>query len=215
MTINVDDFLYAGNEEVILEIANDGIGKLDYTIDFLNNEYPWLEISSKKGTVEFQEEITIRCKRDKLDKQREETASFIIQDNESRVAVEVKAKVINIDLPEKTFLENNNVIAINANHFCGKKDVSKGGFTELKNYGRTGCGMKVFPVTSDFNENEEKPSLTYRFLIEKSGEYTIEVWTTPVNSVQNKRPLRCQLETSKGEKRIIVTVPDDFRAGSP
>jgi len=215
MTVIVDDFLYAGNDEVILEIANDGIGKLDYTLDFLNNEYPWLEISSKKGTVEFQEEISVRCKRDKLDKQREETAIFIIQDNESRVAVEVKARNINLDLPEKTFLENNNVIAINANHFCAKKDVSKGGFKELKNYGRTGCGMKVFPVTSDFNENEEKPSLTYRFLIEKDGEYTIEVWTTPVNSVQNKRPLRCQLETGKGEKQIIVTVPDDFRAGSP
>jgi len=215
MTVIVDDFLYAGNDEVILEIANDGIGKLNYTIDFLNNEYSWLEFSSKKGTVEFQEEISIRCKRDKLDKQREETAIFIIQDNESRVAVEVKAKVINTDLPEKTFLENNNVIAINANHFCGKKDVPKGGFVELKNYGRTGCGMKVFPVTSDFNESEEKPSLTYRFLIEKSGDYDVEVWTTPVNSVQNKRPLRCQLETSKGEKQIIVTVPDDFRAGSP
>ncbi|WP_461247356.1 glycosyl hydrolase 115 family protein [Treponema sp. R6D11] len=215
MTVIVDDFLCAGNDEVILEIANDGIGKLDYTIEF-NAEYPWLEISSKKGKVEFQEEISIRCKRDKLDKQQEvETARFIIQDNESRVAVEVKAKVINVNLPEKTFLENNNIIAINANHFCGKKDAPKGGFAELKNYGRSGCGMKVFPVTSDFTENEEKPSLTYRFLLEKSGDYTVEVWTTPVNSVQNKRPLRCQLETSKGEKQIIVTVPDDFRAGSP
>jgi hypothetical protein len=41
------------------------------------------------------------------------------------------------------------------------------------------------------------------------------VWTTPVNSIQNKRPLRCHLESSNGEKQIIVTVPEDFRAGSP
>jgi hypothetical protein len=215
MTVNVNDFLYAGNEEVILEIANDGIGKFDYIIK-TDKEYPWLEISPIKGTVEFQEEIIIRCKRDKLDgRLTEEKARFIIKDDESEVAVEVKVKVINVELPEMTFLENNNVIVMNANHFCAKKDVSKGGFMELKNYGRTGCGMKVFPVTSDFNEKEEKPSLTYRFLIEESGDYDIEVWTTPVNSVKNKRPLRCQLESSNGEKRIIVTVPDDFRAGSP
>ena len=215
MIVEVNDFLYAGNEEVIIEIANDGIGRLDYTIEF-DKEYPWLEISSLEGTVEFQEEIVIRLKREKLDKQLdEEKARFIIKDTETKVAVEVKAKVINTDLPEMTFLENNNVIAINANHFCAKKDVPKGGFIELKNYGRTGCGMKVFPVTSDFEENEEKPSLAYRFLIEKSGDYDVEVWTTPVNSVQNKRPLRCHIESSNGEKRVIITVPEDFRAGSP
>jgi len=215
MTVKVNDFLYAGNEEVILEVANDGIGKIDYTIE-TDNKYPWLEISPLKGTVEFQEEIIIRCNKDKLDKKfGEEKARFIIKDNESKVAVELRAKVINVDLPEMTFLENKNVIVMNANHFCGKKDVSKGGFIELKNYGRTGCGMKVFPVTSDFDEKEEKPSLTYRFLIERSGDYIVELWTTPVNSVKNKRPLRCQLESSNDERRIIVTVPEDFRAGSP
>jgi hypothetical protein len=215
MTVEVNDFLYAGNEEVILEIANDGIGKIRFSIE-PDKEYPWLEISPLKGTVESQEEIIIRCKRDKLDGGlTEEKARFIIKDKESVVAVEVKAKFINVDLPEMTFLENNNVIVMNANHFCAKKDVSKGGFIELKNYGRTGCGMKVFPVTSDFNEKEEKPSLTYRFLIEKSGDYDIEVWTTPVNSVQNKRPLRFQIESSNSEKQLVVTVPDDFRAGSP
>ncbi|GBU28444.1 hypothetical protein R84B8_02003 [Treponema sp. R8-4-B8] len=215
MTVEVNDFLYAGNEEVTLEIANDGIGELDYTIE-TDKEYPWLEISSLNGTVESQEEIIIRCKKDKLDKQQaEEKARFIIQDNESIVAVEVKAKVINFEMPEMTFLENNDIIVMNAKHFCAKKDVPKGGFIELKNYGRTGCGMKVFPVTSDFDEKEEKPSITYRFLTEKCGDYTVELWTTPVNSIQNKRPLRCQIESSNGEKQIIVTVPDDFHAGSP
>jgi len=222
MTVLIDDFLYAGNDEVILEIANDGIGKLDYTIEN-DNECEWLEIVSPRGnigtslesTVEFQEEIIIKCNREKLNKQlTEEETYFFIQGDESRVAVEVKAKVINTDLPEMTFLENKNIIAINANHFCDKKDVPKGAFAELKNYGRSGCGMKVFPVTSDFSEKDKKPSLTYRFLIEKSGNYSVEIWTTPVNSVQNKRPLRCQIENA-GEKQILVTVPEDFCAGNP
>jgi hypothetical protein len=212
MTVKIDDFLYAKNE-VVLEIANDGIGTLEYTIETDKN-YDWLEISSLKGEVEFQEEIILKCNRDKLSKGHLEEARILIKDKETTVAVEIRAKRINSDLPEMTFLGNDNIIVMNANHFCGKKDVTKGGFIELKNYGRTGCAMKVFPVTADFTENEEKPILNYRFLIENPGDYTVEIWTTPVNSVRYKRPLRLQLEGSNGEKQIIVTVPEDFRAGN-
>jgi hypothetical protein len=213
-TVKIDDFLYAGNDEVIIEIANDGIGTLEYTIE-TDKKYDWLEISSLKGKVEFQEEIIFRCNRKKIGKQlTEEKARILIKDDQTTVAVEVKAKAINFELPEKTFLENNNVFVMDANHFCGKKDVSKGGFIELKNYGRSSCGMKVFPVTANFSEDEEKPSLTYRFLIEKPGDYIAEIWTTPTNSIQYKRPLRLLLESSQGEKQIVVTVPEDFRAGN-
>jgi hypothetical protein len=212
MTITVDDFLYA-KDTVIIEIANDGIDSLDYTIE-TDGKYDWLEISSLKGTVEFQEEIVLRCKRDKLKKQTEEKARIIIKDKQTKVAVEVRARAINDDLPEMTFLEENSVLVMDANHFCGKKDAPKGGFIELKNYGRSGCGMKVFPVTANFSEDDENPSLTYRFLIEKTGGYIVEVWTTPVNSIQYKRPLRFRLESSQGEKQIVVNVPKDFRAGN-
>jgi hypothetical protein len=212
MKIKIDDFLYA-KEAVILEIANDGIGALEYTIETDKN-YDWLEISSLKGTVEFQEEITISCNRDKLSRHSAKEAKIFIKDNETTVVVEITAKRISSGLPEMTFLENDGIFVMEANHFCRKKDVSKGGFIELKNYGRSGCAMKVFPVTADFNEGEEKPILTYRFLIENPGSYIVEIWTTPANSIKYKRPLRFQLESSQGEKQIVVTVPEDFRAGN-
>jgi hypothetical protein len=213
-TIEVNDFLYAGNKEVIIEIANDGTGSLEYTIE-TDKEYDWLEISSLKGNVAFQEEIIFRCNRDKLTSQfTEEKAKVLIKDKETKVAVELKVKKINLNVPEMTFLENNNIFVMEANHFYSKKDTVKCGFIELKNYGRSGCGMKVFPFTACFTEEEEKPLLTYRFLIEKSGGYNVEVWTTPTNSIQYKRPLRFQLENSQGEKQIVVTVPEDFRAGN-
>jgi hypothetical protein len=101
-----------------------------------------------------------------------------------------------------------------AHQFCDKKDTAAGSFAELKNYGRSGAGMKVFPTTASFTERGEKPSLTYRFLIEETGAYTAEIWLTPTNSVQNKRPLRFAL-TSSGAQQIITAVPADFMAGSP
>ena len=101
-----------------------------------------------------------------------------------------------------------------ANHFCAKKDTQAGSFLELENYGRSGAGMKVFPTTANFGEQDEKPSLSFRFLIEETGNYTAEIWLTPTNSVQNKRPLRFAL-ASQGKTQVITAVPSDFNAGSP
>jgi hypothetical protein len=218
MTVLVDDFLYAGNDEVILEIANDGIGSLDYTIE-INGECGWLEVSSVKGTVESQEEISLRCDRQKLTDDLQ-SARLLIRDKETVVAVEIRAGNTNTkattspDLPPMTFLQNNGVIVMEANHFCSRKDTAAGSFVELENYGRSGAGMKVYPTTANFSERDEKPSLSYRFFIEKSGSYTAEIWLTPTNSVQNKRPLRFALESQSGQQ-IITAVPADFNAGSP
>jgi len=208
----INDFLYAGNDEVILEIANDGIGSIDYIIE-LEKECGWLEISSVKGTVEFQEDIILRCNRQKLTEETQ-TARLLIRGKETFIALEIAAKNINTQsLPPLTFLENNGVIVMEANSFCAKKDTASGAFIELKNYGRSGAGMKVFPTTADFGEHDEKPSLSYRFLIEETGSYTAEVWLTPTNSVQNKRPLRFALASPGGEQ-IITAVPADFMAGN-
>jgi len=212
MAVLVDDFLYMGNDEVILEIANDGTGSLEYVIE-PEKEYGWLEISSLKGTVGSQEEIVLRCDRQKLTGEIQ-NARLLIKDSETVVAVEIKAKKIVIqDLPPMTFLGNNGVIVMEANHFCGKKDTPAAGFAELKNYGRSGMGMKVFPTTANFDERDEKPSLAYRFLIEEPGNYTAEIWTAPSNPLQNKRPLRFTL-ASQGAGQIITAVPADFMAGS-
>jgi len=216
MTIHIDDFLYAENDEVILEIANDGIGSLEYDIrqERLND---WLEISSTRGKIESSAEIVLRCKRKNL-KEEIQSAKLKIMDNETAVAVEIRAKAVNTsNLPPMTFLENNGVIAINANHFCEKKDINGCGFKELKNYGKSGCGMKVFPVIKDFSNSsaDNRPGITYKFLIEETNDYIIEVWTTPTNPVQNKSKLRFMLSDSQGKKQEITAVSDDFRAGSP
>jgi hypothetical protein len=213
MTIKVDDFLYLGNDDVILEIANDGIGTLDYVIE-PEGEYKWLGISSIRGTVESQEEITLSCNRQALGAEIQ-SARLLIKDKETTVAVEIKARnPVTDKLPPMTFLENNGVIVIPANRFYEKKDTASAGFKELKNYGRSGVGMKVFPTTACFTEHDDAPALSYRFLIEEAGMYTAEIWTTPTNSVQNKRPLRFRFESKEG-KEIITAVPADFMAGSP
>ena len=212
MAVNVDDFLYAGNDEVIIEIANDGIGSLDYVIE-REPEDDWLNISSMKGTVESQEEIVLSCN-SKLMTNNIMSARLLIKDKETTVAVNIQARnCITEGHKPMTFAENSGLVVIPANNFCKKKDAASAGFKELKNYGRSGVGMKVFPTTACFTENDDAPTLSYRFNVDQGGAYTAEVWTTPTNSVQNKRPLRFSFESSQG-RQIITAVPADFMAGN-
>jgi hypothetical protein len=211
MALTVNDFMYAGINEVVIEIANDGIGTLDYAIE-TEKEYEWLSISAQKGTVEFQDELVIHCNREKLNDQIQ-TARLSIKDVETVVAVEIMAKGHNdLNLPPMTFMAHNGVIVIQAGHFAEKKDTSAGLFTELKHYGRSGTGMKVFPSTANFRETDKKPVLTYRFFIEKDGDYTIEIWTTPVNPARANQPLRFMLGKPDSGQQIITAVPADFVA---
>jgi hypothetical protein len=211
MTITVNDFLSAGVNEVIIEIANDGIGALDYIIE-PEKEYEWLKISALKGTVEFQDEIVFCCNREKLTNEIQ-TARLLIKDSDTVVAVEIMAKGHHdLNLPPMTFMAHNGIIVIEANHFTEKKDAVVGAFTELKHYGRSGVGMKVFPSTANFQEKEKKPVLTYRFFVEEAGDYYVEVWSTPVNPARANQPLRFMLGKPDGGLQLITAVPADFVA---
>lgn len=242
MVIIVDDFLYAGNNEVILEIANDGIGEINYkiTIDNIdgsiitdnntlnnhermtlkndNNEQSicdWLSITSLEGNVKTQEEVVLFCDRSKLPKKTQKVR-LLIKDAETLIVVEVHGKMVDTEnLPAMTFMENHGVITIEANHFYARNDINNGCFKELIGYGRSGCGMKVFPSTVDFMINEEKPSLTYQFFIEKSGMYDIDVYITPTNSVVSRRKLSFCLSDSNGNEQVVTVLPIDYMAGNP
>jgi len=207
MTMIIDDFLYAGNESVIIEVANDGISKLDYTIE--GNDTNWLEISSLNGTIENQKDVVLTCNRSKLTKEIQ-SVRLLIKDKETVVAIQIRAKADATGLPELTHLENNGVVIIKANNFCDKKDVDAGGFVHLENYGRSGTGMKVYPTTANFTETDDKPELSYRFLAEESGDYTVEVWTTPTNPLRNNTPIRFTINAEGNSEQLITTVPADF-----
>ena len=208
MTMMVDDFLFAGQESVILELANDGIGALDYVIE-MASVCDWLEVSSLAGTIESQVEVTLRCDRLKLTEE-VQSVGLLIKGGETVVAVQIKAKAHPTGLPELTFLENKGVVVIEANHFCHKKDVAEGRFVHLENYGRSGAGMKVYPTTVNFTETDVLPSLSYRFFAELAGVYTVEVWTTPTNPLRNHEPLRFAIGAEENARQVVTTVPADF-----
>ncbi len=214
MEILVDDFLYAGCEQVVVEVANDGIDSLHFVVEPEGGKIPdWLNVSAMEGDVTEQVDLVLNCDRTKLSEQQEQV-KLLIKDGETCTAVLVQAKAVNTaDLPEKTHLQKKGVIAMSAANYCDKKDTAKGAFEIMEDYGKYGCGAKVFPSTAVFALEEEKPMLYYRFLVENAGEYEVELVVAPTNSVVNRQSVNVALEVKGKETQKVTLVPADFRAG--
>lgn len=219
MSIAVDDFLSEGVEQVLLEISNDGVGSLHFTITTPDSHgFPdWLTVTPAEGDVEELVRIKLCCNRRMLPREMQ-TLQLLISDGEANVAVDIRGKQtlqkeITDRLPKETFLPVSGITVMEANHYAESHGTVKGQFVHLKGYGRSGEGMKVLPATANFTEEEDKPALTYRFLAQKEGNYVVELWTAPVNSLENARPLRAVLENGEGSKETVEILDCNFRAG--
>ena len=213
VVICVHDFLDEGCDNVSLEIANDGKGAVHYRIDSENGSLPkWLEISSAEGDVEELQEVVLRCNRDLLSAEREK-AVLIVSDGDARVAVEILAAGMDKSgLPVMTFLPKRGVITMNADHYAEKRMVAAGSFERVADYGRYGAGMKVLPCTVSFGEEQEKPELTYRFLIPEEGYYRVELLTAPTNPAVKGQKISIWVSGGDCQKAVTL-IPSDYRAG--
>lgn len=227
--IRVYDFLDMGRDQATLEISNDGVGSLHFTVEAETGEIPaWLKISETEGDVECLTRLTLTCDRTALAQAACEsceghggdcsalsvqTVRLLIGDGDTVVAVEVKAANTDINkLEERTFLPAEGVIVMEANHYASKKDADGAAFTHLEGHGRSGNGMKVLPSTAEFTAKQEKPEITYRFEIPREGKYQVELWVSPVNSLVNRRALRAVLSNGKQKKNVNILTAD-FRGG--
>ncbi|MCM1568947.1 MAG: glycosyl hydrolase 115 family protein [Roseburia sp.] len=228
--IRVHDFMSMGCDSVTLEISNDGIGSFRYTVRAENGEIPqWLGVSSLEGETRELTRLILTCDRTMLAQTicdsckghgngcagtSVQCVRLIISDGDTAVAVEVKAQNPEINqLPVMTFLPSDGVIVMEAPHYMSAKAAGGGAFTLLEHYGRSGGGMKALPSTLDFTMEQERPELTYSFCIPKAGAYRVELWSSPVNSVQNRRPLNVAVGVGGGQARKLEILSENYQGG--
>lgn len=214
--ISVPDFQYAGAEPVKIEIANDGVGGFDYRIKV---ERPdgglpaWLQVSSMEGTCQELAVVILRCREEELPRE-PETVRLLIQGDDAVVAVEVTGqRQLAADMPQGTYLERQGMIVMDAAGHVRKKDTEKGGYRVIRGYGKYGSGVKVFPSTAVFTEEEEKPSLTWQFWAPEAGEYQVDLLVAPTNSVVSRQGMYVLVNNGAGEQRRAEITAPDFRAG--
>lgn len=215
--ILVDDFMSEGITEVLLEISNDGVGSLDYRIMADGGQIPsWLEVSSMEGRVEELEKVRLICHRELLPRE-QETVRLLIQDGDTTVAVIINAQNCQVTdiLPKGYFTHTDGVIVMEAPHYISKKDVGESGYTLIPGCGRSGNGMKVLPCTQCYMPSDEKPEITYGFYLAKAGDYRVEVWTSPSNSLVHGKEVALEIRAGEAMPRKLQILSPAYRGGEP
>ena len=240
--VMVDDFNFAGTDRVILEIANDGTGEFDFEITGAAGK-PWLTVEPNRGTVTDQQQVALILNRDKLPAQPVH-ADLTIVGGGTEIPVNVTAQPAptantpaNPDLPAGTYLPGPGfVTAIPASGFSSSKAATptapltaattatpsatapstSAKFEVVPSGGRDGDAIRVYPTTAKFDDDltTKRPTVTYRALITKPGDYTVQVWQVPTGVVGRGTALRFVLGVD-GARHLLTAVAADVNAGYP
>ena len=103
-------------------------------------------------------------------------------------------------------------IAIEAEHFFGKKDTKAGSFEILPDYGRTLSAVKAFPQDVTFAV-KDAPGVTYRFTVPSAGRYYVRLLQNPSNPPVRTPELWFGIDVNGGKLKKINAIPEGFRVG--
>ncbi|KOV82846.1 glycosyl hydrolase 115 family protein [Nocardia sp. NRRL S-836] len=140
---------------------------------------PWLQVRPASGRVDQQLRATVEVDWSRAPKGT--TRVPVVVSGAGRT-VTVQAPVSNPDLPRswrQGFVEAGGYVSIEAEHHSA--NVAAGGvrWRRIPGIGRTGAGMKPFPVTAASQEPGRGPRLEYRLTLLTPGEVTVWAHLSP------------------------------------
>ena len=207
------DFELPGREEIKIEIGNGGVGQFRFTVAPAPGQTrpAWLCADKWEGTVQELETVTFTCRREALPEGGAQ-CRLLVSDGDAVVALELTARQDDLSaLPPRTFVAREGVVSMGAEDWCEKRDVPGGSFYRIGHYGKYGSGMKVSPSTAAFS-GSEAPGLTYRFRIDRAGDYRLTLFTAPNNPIRLGSPVHLGVQVN-GTFHALQLLPSSFRAG--
>jgi len=140
---------------------------------------PWLVVRPSSGRVDEQLRATVSV--DWARAPKGTTRVPIVVTGAGRT-VTVEALVRNPDVPRawrQGFMEANGYVSIEAEHHSANVAVDGVRWRRIPGIGRTGAGLKPFPVTAAPREPGRGPRLEYRMTLFTSGEVTVWAYLSP------------------------------------
>lgn len=149
-----------------------------------------LEFTKTSGRVEKQEDIRVSINKEQIYKDssfRFEVKAYKDEDKKEQIADSCVTILASPDSDEGyskgTFIEHDGVISFWGKDFVAKSDNGDSSFEVIEPYGKYGSAIKVYPVTADYLNDDNPPSVEYSFAVQKDGEYNIRFYLAPTTPV--------------------------------
>lgn len=215
ITLEINDFLYPGNDEVTLQIANGGIGSVCWNIP---ESCKYLEFSKTSGSTEYSEDVVIRVLRDKIPTGTSVEFHCNVRTETEFVPVVIRAAAKDLsEVPEGAFLMEEGVCVMDAADFAENIPGRDSAYQYIPDYGKFESAMKAFPSTAVYEEKDwtkgQAPSLVYHVWAEEAGNYRLDIHTSPANALIYGGPLRMGAAVNEEPVKLVNLVTDTFRGG--
>jgi hypothetical protein len=149
--------------------------------------------------------IIIKCP----EEEKQAEGQLVINGAGKTVMVPIRAVRYDISrLPEKTFVDTDGVIAIEAEHYTDNMTLGGGEWKVIEDYGRTLSSMKVFPVTLDAKTpGVDAPYLEYRFVTKEAGNVTVYAYGAPTNNLSSETGMKYAVAIDDEKPQVVDTFP--------
>jgi Glycosyl hydrolase family 115/Gylcosyl hydrolase family 115 C-terminal domain/Glycosyl hydrolase family 67 N-terminus len=203
-------------EEAVLP-QFDSFGQQRYYVDVFNRgrarfrfsataSEPWIRLSRSSGDVEKEQRVWVSIDWSKAPAGT--TSGSVNISAAGGKPVIVKVASFNPKEPTREsvrgFVESDGVVAMEADEFTRKVDAASVRWEKIPDYGRTGSGMSIFPVTAASVEPpRDSPRLEYQMYLFEPGKVEVEAILGPTLNFVPGRGLRYAVSFDDQPPQII------------
>ncbi|MGY6545579.1 glycosyl hydrolase 115 family protein [Arthrospiribacter ruber] len=185
---------------VYMEIFNRGQKPIEVTIKNTNN---WLLFDAEKLEITSANEIPIKVDWANAPKGKNDV-SFELKSGRETVMVELVINNFEVDGDFKGFVASRGVLAIDAEHFNSKYEVSPVRWKVIGDMGKTGNAVMATPETSfTLAESPQGSYISYDVWVEEAGDFEVKVLASPTLNYLNT-PQGIQYGIGLGEDEPIL-----------
>ncbi len=196
------------DQHYYIDIFNRGTEKLTYS---LVSESEWIKLSSKSGTIQYDEKIWVSIDWTTAPKG-QQSGEIVISGAGQEFTVKVP---IRNNLPMVSgFVENNGVVSVEAANFSRKFDARKIRWTVIPNMGRTHSSITAESAGNNPRiPNTQSPRLEYDFTIFDEQDLKVEAYLSPTLNYKKNEGLKYAVAIDGEEPQVINihegdTIPD-------
>jgi hypothetical protein len=218
-TLKISDFKNPTLNSATVWMAECSIKPIEFAISIsCYSNYQWITTETRKDEETGIHKITLWVDRAVLSRNQIHEAKMTISYNDGngkRCFVEV---LIDAQVPPEsqykrnTFIQTEEWISIEAEHFTQKVDGSTSSFQILHNYGKTLSALKAFPTTKYYTVESDTPLVEYLFVPTKEDNYNLCFYLNPSNPVTQENKLQFTF-TINNRLTLVDVVDSSFAVG--
>lgn len=206
-----------GRQRRFIDLFNRGRGNLQWAAE---TESDWILLSEREGSLESEKRLWVDIDWDRAPRGESLSGSVVIRGGGRRAVVQVRAS--NPEIPDlqgaEGFVESNNRIVMEAEHYTHKVDAPEAQWKAIRGLGRTGDSMSVFPMDAPGRDpagvaSSGLPCLEYRIYLHHPGAVDVAVETLPTHPVHSGCGARYTVALNDAPARVVDFSAEEFTEG--